>query len=93
MNRIYSVASAIMAGNAIAASSLTAEDRASVQEWDDVASAWGYDYEIHKAATEDGWNLTLFRILAKTQQEEETTETDSVTDGALTLKDTVEPAI
>ena len=76
----------MLAGSAIAASTLTAEDRASVQEWDDVASAWGYDYEIHKAATEDGWNLTLFRILAKTQQE--TTEADSVTDGAVTLKNT-----
>ena len=40
-------------------------DRESVKKWDDLAVAWGFDYEMYTVTTEDSWDLTLFRITGK----------------------------
>lgn len=42
-----------------------AADRESVKEWDDLAVAWGFDYEMYTVQTDDAWELTLFRITGK----------------------------
>ena len=43
----------------------TAEEREAVEAWDDRAVEYDFDYEIHTPVTEDGWELTLFRITGR----------------------------
>ena len=38
-------------------------DTKSFKEWDDIMKSYGRDYQIYKTTTEDGFELTLFRIL------------------------------
>ena len=38
------------------------EQRATVPEWDALATQHGFDYDMYTVVTEDEWNLTLFRI-------------------------------
>lgn len=35
------------------------------QQWQDILSDYGYNYEEFEVDTDDGWSLTLFHILAK----------------------------
>lgn len=58
-----SIAAAIIAATSVAYNAPTQEERESVKRWDDTMKYFGRDYEMYKANTDDGWTLTLFRIL------------------------------
>ena len=58
MTRLYSLAMLAVAVIAMP----TAEERAKVKAWDDLAVQWGYDYEMYQVPTADDWILTMFRI-------------------------------
>ena len=58
MTRLYSLAMLAVAAVAMP----TAQERAKVKAWDDLAVQWGYDYEMYQVPTADDWILTMFRI-------------------------------
>ena len=64
---LFAATLALVASTALAYPS--DEERATVQEFDDVMTQWGYDYEMYKVTTEDAWVLTLFRIIGKAGEE------------------------
>lgn len=47
----------------------SAAERASVQDWDDMAVKYSFDYEIHEAVNEEQWTLTMFRIIGRDGEE------------------------
>ena len=40
-------------------------DRAYYPEWSAALDLYGYDWEVYQVKTEDGWYLSLFRILGR----------------------------
>lgn len=56
-------AAAILFGTTHAYTAPTQEQRDAVKAWDDIMTSYKRDYEIHKATTDDDWELTVFRIL------------------------------
>ena len=44
------------------------EQRATVPEWDALATQHGFDYDMYTVVTEDEWNLTLFRITNRSDE-------------------------
>ena len=60
-----SIAAAVIAATALAFKEPTAAEKESVKMWNDTMEYFGYNYEIHKATTDDDWELTLFRVIPK----------------------------
>ena len=54
---------ALLSAATLAYQAPTSAERQRVKEWDDMMTAYGRDYEIHTATTDDQWDLTLFRIM------------------------------
>lgn len=65
-----SIAAAVIAATALAFKEPTAAEKESVKMWNDTMEYFGYNYEIHKATTDDDWELTLFRVIPKYESEE-----------------------
>ena len=51
----FSAAIVLFASSALAYPSDA--DRATIPEWDALAVAWGFDYEMYTATTDDSWIL------------------------------------